>query len=101
MTRPRRAGGQLSSAVATTLDALTLTPADTAAAELVRKYAAAIDRLPADDVPRLIGQIGPSLLRALEALGATPAARASIKQTMPDQQATVSPLERLRVARGQ
>lgn len=88
----------LTQAVQTTLDALILEPADTGAAELARKYAAAIDDLAPDDMPRLIGTIGPSLLRALEALGATPAARAKVagNLTGPRQ---LSPLEKLRADR--
>ncbi len=64
-----------------TIAALDLEPEDAAlyagAVQLARRYADAIDGLDDDQLPRLIGTIGPSLLKALEALRATPAARLS------------------------
>ena len=53
-----------------------LTDADAAAVKLARLYAAAID---ACDTPDALDKLGPKLLAALEALGATPRARASRK----------------------
>lgn len=62
--------GPLSAAVDCSVDALSLTPADEAAAALARQYALAIDADPDE-----LGNLGPKLLAALTALGATPAAR--------------------------
>ena len=53
-----------------------LTVADVAAAKLAALYAAAIDGADTADV---LDKLGPKLLAALEALGATPRARASRK----------------------
>lgn len=101
MAVSKRKIGTITAAIETTLAALTLDDADTAAAELARKYAAAIDALEPADVPRLIGTIGPSLLKALEALGATPAARGKVKASMSATLAPVTPLERIRANRRQ
>lgn len=59
--------------VAETLQALTLGPADSAAARLALRYAEHIDSAenPADALERL----GPKLLSALVALGGTPSGR--------------------------
>lgn len=63
-------------AVAETLDALDLTPADTAAKKLAVRYAQVIDDA-ADTKIRAwaMRNVGPLLLDTLEALGATPRAR--------------------------
>lgn len=66
--------GTLSYAVNDTLEQLKLGPLDTAAAQLARKYAKAIDDAP--DLAEAIDSTGPKLLSCLESLGATPAARA-------------------------
>jgi hypothetical protein len=80
-------------AVATTLSALALTEADTAAVRLARRYATAIDN--GGD----LADLGPKLLACLTALGATPAARARIKTArQPDAQP--GRLAQLRAARG-
>lgn len=57
------------------LAAAEIDPRDVAAARLAREYAAAIDALDDESRPKLIGTIGPSLLKCLEALGLTPASR--------------------------
>jgi hypothetical protein len=70
----RDAGDLLVPAVTATIAALKLTPADAGAVKLAQRYAIAID---ADgDLEKL----GPKLLAALESLGATPAARARLKE---------------------
>lgn len=69
----------LRQAVAATVRALTLTPADTGAVRLALDYAAAIDD--ADEQADALAALGPKLLATLEALGATPAARAKAKPT--------------------
>src|SRR5258707_6084763 len=74
----RDAGELLAPAVAGTVAALTLTAADAAAVKLAQRYAAAIDD--ADNRAEVLEKLGPKLLAALEALGATPAARARLKE---------------------
>jgi hypothetical protein len=102
----------MSAAVALTLDALKVAPEDAAAKRLAQRYAAAIDaaeraqwlaekaldEIPADDVmgrayiqtlaakvevKELLDRLGPKLLAALEALGATPQARARLRGAQP------------------
>jgi len=88
------AAGLLKAALSETLAALNLTPADTAAVRLARKYADAID---ADEA--VLDVYGPTLLAVLEQLGATPAARAKAKGgKAPD--AAPNRLAKLRDARG-
>jgi hypothetical protein len=70
----RDAGELLAPAVNDTVAALTLAPEDAAAVKLAQRYAAAIDD--GGDLEKL----GPKLLAALESLGATPAARARLKE---------------------
>ena len=72
-------------AVAETLATLDLSSEHAAAAKLARRYAQVIDSMP-DHAPRgapdqawAMRWIGPLLLDALEALGATPRARAAQK----------------------
>jgi hypothetical protein len=74
----RDAGELLGPAVAETVAALTLTPADGAAVKLAQRYAAAIDT--AESPGEALERLGPKLLAALESLGATPAARARLKE---------------------
>lgn len=62
--------------VAETILALGLNPEDAAAAQLARRYAAAIDS--AVDPAGTLNELGPKLLAVLEALGATPRARAAV-----------------------
>lgn len=78
MAKLRDSEQLLDSAVATTLDSLDLADADAAAARLVRHYAAAIDAAHCSEcgADTSLDTLGPRLLAALEALGATPAARA-------------------------
>lgn len=68
--------GMLGPAVTETLHQLNLSPQDTAAARLARRYATAIDEGDAETLEKL----GHRLLAALESLGATPRARALIKK---------------------
>jgi len=70
----RSADTLLATAVQTAIDALTLTPADSGAVKLAHSYATAIDA--ADEPADMLDRLGPKLLAALEALGATPRARA-------------------------
>jgi hypothetical protein len=58
-----------------TIANLTLRPEDSAAATLAERYAASID---AD--PEQLKDLGPRLLATLEALGATPHARAAVSK---------------------
>ncbi len=74
----RDAGELLAPAVAGSVAALTLTPADSAAVKLAQRYAAAIDS--ADETAETLEKLGPKLLAALESLGATPAARARLRE---------------------
>lgn len=73
--RPRPADDTLSFAVAATLDALELMPDDKATARLAALYASQIDQ-----DPETLDHLGPKLLAALEALGASPRARALIRK---------------------
>src|SRR5260221_12633265 len=74
----RDAGELLGPAVTGILDVLPLAAADMAAAKLAQRYAAAIDD--ADNRDEALERLGPRLLAVLEALGATPAARAKLKE---------------------
>src|SRR5258708_39900028 len=74
----RAAGELLSPAVAETVTGLTLAAADAAAVKLAQRYAAAIDG--ADNRAEALERLGPRLLAVLESLGATPAARAKLKE---------------------
>jgi len=70
-------------AVRDTIAALELTDADEAAKQLAIRYAKLIDAAINDGAGRpdsVLWHLGPELLRTLETLGATPAARAAIKK---------------------
>jgi hypothetical protein len=72
----RDADKLLAPAVERTLRELELGTVDDAVATLAQSYAAAID----DDTDgEALGELGPKLLAALQALQATPAARAKVK----------------------
>jgi hypothetical protein len=73
----RDADELLAPAVEETIEALKLGERDTAAVQLARQYAAMIDQ--ASEPVAALRVMGPQLLKALEALGATPAARARVK----------------------
>jgi hypothetical protein len=76
--------------------------ADAAAAKLAQQYARTIDEAPPGrDYYTRLRWLGPELLKVLEQLGATPAARAAIKrgQAADKPAAQVSKLEQLREAR--
>lgn len=77
----RPADELLSSAVGATLGALTLGPEDGAASRLARTLAEAIDQ--AEDRQDALERLGPKLLACLDALGATPAARARLRGGVP------------------
>src|SRR5258708_21178000 len=77
----RDAGELLGPAVTATVAALILTAADAAAVKLAQRYAAAIDD--ADNRAEALERLGPKLLAPLESLGATPAARAQLKECRP------------------
>ncbi len=70
----RDAGELLAPAVAETVTALGLGGKDAAVAQLARRYAAAIDD--AESPGAALRAFGPVLLKTLESMGATPAARA-------------------------
>lgn len=72
----RSADGLLSPAVAATLAALPLEDKDNAAARLATVYASEIDAADAEARAEVLRDLGPRLLAALDALGATPKARA-------------------------
>jgi hypothetical protein len=91
----RSADQLLAHAVGETLEALNLEPEDVAAARLARKYAEALDEV--EDPAKYVGIIGPSLLKVLESLGATPRARAEIGRRLDD--GGTSQLAKLRAAR--
>src|SRR5260221_14148532 len=74
----RDAGELLRPAVTATVTGLTLAAADSAAVKLAQRYAAAIDD--ADNRAEALERLGPRLLAVLESPGATPAARARLKE---------------------
>ena len=74
--RIRTADSLVAPAVANVIQHLPLAAEDEAAATLARQYAAAIDE--ADYPEKALDDLGPKLLAVLEALGATPRARAQI-----------------------
>lgn len=77
-----------------TIANLTLRPEDSAAATLAERYAATID---AD--PEQLKDLGPKLLATLEALGATPRARAAGRKPAGGGTGGTSKLAALREAR--
>lgn len=93
----RDAAELLAPAVAETLRALDLGPEHAGAVQLARRYAAALDQ--ARDPAWAMRWIGPLLLQSLEALGATPAARAALDKGKTAPPAGPSRLDQLRSAR--
>lgn len=91
------AGRGLTAAAADTITALELAPEDAAAVRLTQKYAAEIDN--AEDSAAALERLGPKLLAVLDALGATPQARARLKNGQPPD-AKPSRLTHLRATRG-
>ncbi len=89
-------------AVEATLDSLSLTKVDEAAARLARVYARALDEAGGlDDTAArslAVSRLGPRLLDALEALGATPRARGLM--TRPQASEPKQPVGRLASIRG-
>ena len=94
---PRPADELLSPAIAETLAALDLKPEDAAAAQLARRYAAAIDA--ARDPAWAARWLSPLLLDALCALGATPASRHALTKGQRQAPAGPSRLDQLRAVR--
>lgn len=104
---PTPKGAKLTESVRETVEKLTLQPEDVAAAQLAVEYAETIERaadiaqeaanLPYDpdtavmvqrlkqrvDAHAVMADVGPKLLAALDALGATPKARAAAGKTPP------------------
>jgi hypothetical protein len=74
---------------------LDLQPEDTAVVALALSYAARIDIAPVAEAVKVLNDLGPKLLAAMQALGATPQARA-LQGKKPTPDATVSPLAKLR-----
>jgi hypothetical protein len=94
----RDADELLGPSVAEALGALGLSSEDAAAAKVVERYAAAIDK--AKDPAWAMRWLGPLLLDALGELGATPAARARMtKGRKPASSAGPSRLDMMRSAR--
>jgi hypothetical protein len=92
--RLRDAGELLGPAVEASLAALKLGEPDQAAAQLARRYAAAIDE--AESPAAALRALGPLLAKALEALGATPAARKGLPRQA--ERAAPSKVAQLRAA---
>jgi hypothetical protein len=105
VTDLRAADAFLEYAVRDTLNSLELAPEDEAAKQLAIRYARLIDHAINDwsKPDSVLWHLGPELLRCLESLGATPAARASIargvRQGGDNGPAAVSRLDQLRTAR--
>jgi len=91
MAKLRAADNLLAHAVAETISGLTLADEDKGVAKLAALYASQIDQ-----DPMMLEALGPKLLAALEALGASPRARAAIRK---GPASTGSRLEALRAAR--
>ena len=64
-------------AVAETIASLDREDVDAGAVRLATRYAAAIDAAPEEIAHQVLNDLGPKLLVCLEALGATPRARAA------------------------
>lgn len=78
------------------LDAAGLTdPRYAATVELARSYAALLDEVGVEELPK----VGPLLLSALDKLGLTPAARGARKGGEPDAGKPANPLDELRARR--
>jgi hypothetical protein len=98
MTEPRRlvpAEDTLAGAVAVSLAGMTLSPEDQGVRRLAEQYALQIDQ--AEDRARALEVLGPKLLAALDALQATPLARARVSKGVTP--SGPSPLDRIREAR--
>ena len=74
--------------------------ADAAAVKLAKQYARTIDEASDAKEATVIWHLGPELLKVLESLGATPAARAAIKPPAKPADAKPNGLAKLRAARG-
>lgn len=81
--RIRSASDLLLPAVQETIAKLVLTPEDTAAATLAEHYARTIDAASEELEADTLKELGPKLLGCLEALGATPRARALLRKGVP------------------
>jgi hypothetical protein len=92
----RSADELLAPVVEESIAALTLSPEDAAAVRLVRRYAAAIDEA---GTAAALESFGPKLLAALNALGATPAARTRLRDGIGGAPGVASSLAALRAAR--
>lgn len=73
--------------------------ADAAAVKLAKQYARAIDEASDAKQASVLRWLGPELLKVLESLGATPAARAAIKKPAKPADAKPNGLTALRAAR--
>lgn len=100
---PCDAGELITPALLRTLAALDLKPGDDAAAQLARLYALRIDQATVTGDPKIAAWaarwIGPELLKALEQLGATPAARAALTRKGGPPERGESQLDKLRKAK--
>ena len=94
---PRDADDLVLPAVETSIEALGLDATDTAVAQLARGYARVLDT--ARDPAWAARWYGPELLKALDALGATPLARARLKTSVGKPPPGPSHLDALREAR--
>lgn len=89
----------MSAAVAETVANLDLSAEDVAAVRLAQRYAAAIDAAGADDLVVVLDRLGPKLVAVLDALGATPRARATLaKVPAPPVDSKLSALRSARLA---
>jgi hypothetical protein len=86
--------------VVQTISVLRLSPADAGAVRLAEEYATAIDRGGNEEEfpSAVLAKLGPALLAALTALGATPAARAAAVKGGASDVAGSGALARLRAA---
>jgi hypothetical protein len=100
MAALRDASELLYPAVCETIASLGLDSRDAAAVKLARQYARTIDEQPPGKLyASAIRWLGPELHKVLESLGATPAARASVKRGTTAADAPASQLDKLRAAR--
>ena len=86
-------------AVQGTIASLDLKPEDAAAAKLAQRYARVIDQAPDAKQASVLRWLGPELQKALESLGATPAARAALTKGGKPQDAPEDKLSHLRPRR--
>lgn len=98
---PRDASELLYPAVCETIAVLKLDPdgQDAAAAKLAERYAKLIDEASDAKQANVLRWLGPELLKVLETLGATPAARAAIKKPAKGANGKPNGLQQLRAAR--